>query len=310
MRLLGAARRATGAVPGAGAAVRRARRCVRELVGAAGGALAAAALRARRGSAVAVGRTALAPRLYLGMWGAWVGARLCVWTFHSVRRRALRGALVDVAAALDTIQMDAAVGQAGGSDQAGGEPILQEWWVDFGTLLGIQRANELIHWDNDVDCVLLEPRWDALVPMLEQRLSGKGYHLTLVSAQQGEFPCRDASSYEWLRVSTKLHLLGRGWPAVPLAIVDMYAGKLVSETVQLYNPLLDLSPASLAMPTATFRWHGVQLRLPRDAEQVLERRYGKTWRTPLIHSKGCDTHEESKPYFRALRAVGRLGICI
>lgn len=47
---------------------------------------------------------------------------------------------------------------------------------------------------------------------------------------------------------------------------------------------------------------------PRDVVGVLEHRYGPDWRQVKYASKGRDAIEHNKPYLRALRALGRLGL--
>ena len=340
-----------GAEAGARAgALRRAaalRRALREAVGAGVGAGALLARRRRRGGpsekgGLARGRlqgesdSASLAVAYLIGWGGWAGVRFALWSFHTLRRRALRGALVDVARTLEAICDDA-------DEQALNTPILlRDWWVDFGTLLGIVRDRRLIHWDNDVDIVALQPRWSELERELKRRLEPKGYHINMVRSQPGEFGDRN---YEWLRISTKLHLLGPGTGigAVPLAIVDLYGGHTgeedgvaascaeekappegapspssapsvgrkegMGEIVRMYNPLLDVSSA-LALPTGHTVFHGARLRVPHNVEGLLLHRYGPSWRVPRQHDKGTDVHEESKLYFKLIKVVAKLGICI
>lgn len=75
--------------------------------------------------------------------------------FHSMRRRALRCMLLDLV------------------------PVLEEagciYWLDFGTLLGVYRDDDIILHDNDCDIGILNPDWERLEALLNKRLQHKGY---------------------------------------------------------------------------------------------------------------------------------------
>lgn len=58
-------------------------------------------------------------------------------------------------------------------------PVLEEagcvYWLDFGTLLGVYRDDDIILHDNDCDIGILDPDWDAIEALLNKRLRSKGY---------------------------------------------------------------------------------------------------------------------------------------
>lgn len=86
---------------------------------------------------------------------AYCTIRGAVQLFHVARRRALRGMLLDLV------------------------PVLEEagcvYWLDFGTLLGVYRDDDIILHDNDCDVGILDPDWAHLEALLNKRLRGKGY---------------------------------------------------------------------------------------------------------------------------------------
>ena len=63
-------------------------------------------------------------------------------------------------------------------------PVLDEagaaYWLDFGTLLGIHRQQDLIPYDNDVDLVVVNPDWPALMAALLGAGLGRRYHVEYV----------------------------------------------------------------------------------------------------------------------------------
>ena len=69
---------------------------------------------------------------------------VCYYTFYAIKRCILRNLAVDVIVILNKYNVD--------------------YWVDFGTLLGIIREQDIIFGDNDVDVVLVQS------PLLEQQM--------------------------------------------------------------------------------------------------------------------------------------------
>lgn len=59
--------------------------------------------------------------------------------------------------------------------------------------------------------------------------------------------------------------------------------------------------ADMVFPLGWREWRGEMLPVPRAVEDVLEYRYGPTWRVPRYLDKGRDTFESKKLYFKLLR---------
>jgi hypothetical protein len=94
------------------------------------------------------GRSVLA----LGAVTAYVTLRGGIKVFHHLRRNLLRQLLIDISPVLASCTAFSA------------------HWLDFGSLLGVHRDGDLILHDNDVDIVVLEPDWNALVHKLRNGL--------------------------------------------------------------------------------------------------------------------------------------------
>ena len=87
--------------------------------------------------------------------------RAGITLFHHARRGQLRQLLFDVSPALSQVTTD--------------------YWLDFGSLLGIHRDDDLILHDNDIDLVVLEPNWQELHEQLQGRLPQYGVKLEVPS---------------------------------------------------------------------------------------------------------------------------------
>ena len=109
----------------------------------------------------------------LGAAAAYLLAQSGIRVFHLARRAYLRQLLLDVGAALSSLD--------------------RCWWLDFGSLLGIYRDNDLILHDNDIDVAVLLPPpdadadpWPALLAELRRALPQ--YRVRVV------FPSEDPST--------------------------------------------------------------------------------------------------------------------
>ena len=71
---------------------------------------------------------------------------VCYYTFYAIKRCILRTLAVDVIVTLNKYNVD--------------------YWVDFGTLLGIIREQDIIFGDNDVDVVLVQRYIYLTVPFI------------------------------------------------------------------------------------------------------------------------------------------------
>lgn len=84
----------------------------------------------------------------LGAVAAYATIRGSIKFFHHARRGMLRQMLLDVCPNLSHCN----------------------YWLDFGSLLGIHRDGDLILHDNDVDLAILDPNWPELLDHLHKAL--------------------------------------------------------------------------------------------------------------------------------------------
>lgn len=202
--------------------------------------------------------------------GGYVALRGGIQAFHYMRRYYLRHLLLDLCRALQELRSN--------------------YWVDFGSLLGIHRDGDLIPHDNDVDLAVFQPDWEVLLVSLQGALPQ--YSVRLV------YPSENPES-RFIRVYC------------PLGMADVFG----AEDRGNGRVLVDCGhgdccsiPTDLVLPTGRVEWRGVVIQVPGNVPGALECRYGPTWRVPRYMDKGADTVEANKLYARIFRALGKFGI--
>lgn len=139
------------------------------------------------------------------------------------------------------------------------------YWADFGTLLGLVRDGDIILGDKDVDlCVLDVERPRVMAAQAD--FAARGYRLT------GE----GGAARKLMRVFD-----GR----TPF-YADIYPYTHDGDTLRSVLDPRDDAPAALVMDKTTVDFQGAPVSLPREAERLLEYRYGPTFRTPRRNDKG------------------------
>ncbi len=138
------------------------------------------------------------------------------------------------------------------------------YWVDYGTLLGIVREGDIIYGDYDIDFMVRKS------PDLHEKM-------LKVAADLGN----------------KYHLEYHPWGAyrivkrnfIKLIYADVY---LVDEKDGMYVEVSGKIPCSLVGNCKTIQWKGVDVRVPEHIEDSLIWRYGKTWKTPKKFGKAVN----------------------
>lgn len=133
---------------------------------------------------------------------------------------------------------------------------LTDWFVGYGTLLGLARNSSCIDGDDDVDIVI-----------------NKKDKARLVTALKGaKLPIKTRKAH-YMKVCPR-----KGYPPVDfyLAVVDASGN---------YHDGHENVTWTNAKPFETLMWHGIPLNIPARWENKLVNRYGVQWRTPR-QSKG------------------------
>lgn len=145
------------------------------------------------------------------------------------------------------------------------------WFFDFGTLLGVVRENQLLGHDLDIDVgVIISPEIQKKVKLaltnsgfqlcyeyiLEEKVVEESYLFNNIKMDINYYVNNNKNSYCYLFYRDP----DKEYEADDLDVVKL-SFSLIDKTI-----LKD--------------FHGIDIRIPVNAEQFLEEKYGKTWRIP------------------------------
>ena len=167
----------------------------------------------------------------------------------------------------------------------------QDYWLCNGTLLGVIRDHRLIPWDVDVDLGVFKEGFDkrAVVPAFESRGfalydRGEGSDYIVFSKSDVKvdinlFEKRGDRYVSLWRVGNR-NLLARGLRRVITSLgVARYPFRRYLERV-IYSMEGYSCPEQVLAGFKHVELEGRALRVPVDAERLLEWTYGPPWKTP------------------------------
>ena len=171
---------------------------------------------------------------------------VCYYTFYAIKRCILRNLAVDVIVTLNKYNVD--------------------YWVDFGTLLGIVREQDIIFGDNDVDVVLVQS------PLLEQQMKYVTNDLNAMG-----YKCKNEETWDAYRTYTTFGLF-----------VDMYINKK-DDDIKVYlgstGETSNISYSLIGTPIY-IKWNNIDVKVPENVHDVLVFRYGEDYMIPKNGFKG------------------------
>ena len=141
------------------------------------------------------------------------------------------------------------------------EHEIKDWFIGFGTLLGIVRDNSCINHDDDVDIVIDESNFDKIVKILDennfQRNYGYGIGLSRNIIKTVENDMYSSIDFYTSRKNDKGD------------VFVIWENVIWSE----------------CYPLVEYTWKNEKLYFPKNYISNLSNRYGESWRTPQ-KSKG------------------------
>ena len=135
---------------------------------------------------------------------------------------------------------------------------IPEWFIAYGTLLGITRNNSCVDKDDDVDILCNKTTMETIKEIFIRN----GFKINV-------------SSNAFLQFSHKDYCL-----------IDFYCCNVMDGT---YMDTHENVIWKNCYPLQEKKWKGVLLYLPKNKVLKLSKRYGKTWRMPK-QSKGTRKH--------------------
>lgn len=141
------------------------------------------------------------------------------------------------------------------------------YWVDYGTLLGLRRDNDVILWDNDADiCVLDHPQLHEKLWNIAGRLNNH--------------------QIVWTRVTDRIYRFYHRWLPV-LYHVDVYIYVKDGDTLRgPEGPKSDVPSDFIGDNLQDMHWQGLVVKTPEKIHETLVWRYGKNYMTPRPFFKG------------------------
>jgi phosphorylcholine metabolism protein LicD len=132
---------------------------------------------------------------------------------------------------------------------------VENWFIGYGTLLGVVRNGSCIDGDDDVDIVCSQEDNEKIIQL------GKEHHIN-VSTIGSHFV---------------------RWDGGRFAPIDFYCADIKHDD---FHDKHEKVVWKKCLPLVKKKWKGVMLQLPNDFLTKLKRRYGKTWKTPQKGFKG------------------------
>jgi phosphorylcholine metabolism protein LicD len=136
---------------------------------------------------------------------------------------------------------------------------IKNWFVCYGTLLGLVRENSCIDKDDDIDIIVEKSNYDILKKILTEK--------------NFDFESR------WGVDKSKNIIKTKSTP--DYASIDIYMGDYKNESVKdLWNWLI-INDCYLDTKNKTFiekKWNGQNIYYPNNYERILTNRYGDDWK--------------------------------
>lgn len=139
------------------------------------------------------------------------------------------------------------------------------YWIDYGTLLGAYRINDILPYDHDADISFL---FSSNPSRAFFALKKNGMHVNGLQARYGDV------SLDFIRWKATNTTLG----ANSEVILHKYYPPFVKDNFIIRNHhKLESIPLSWIAPTGKINFHGVDVAIPNDPEKVLAFRYPWTF---------------------------------
>lgn len=141
---------------------------------------------------------------------------------------------------------------------------VKDWFICYGTLLGIVRENGCIDNDDDIDIIMSEKHYDVVKKLLIEN----GFEILTDS------PINDSTNI--LKTKVKIED-GK----IKYGSIDIYMSSIQNEedTLDKWNNLL-IKDCFFNKTEKTYiskQWEGVTLYLPNNYIRILANRYGRQW---------------------------------
>jgi hypothetical protein len=153
---------------------------------------------------------------------------------------------------------------------------INEWFIGYGTLLGIIRENSCIDGDDDIDIIINKEDTNKIIELF------KYYSYDVKYYKSGKFyKVKNYNyNYNFLRLDKKNH-----------APIDFYLSEKIGKSyIDKHENILWENCEKLLK----YNWSNVIINLPRNPEEKLKKIYGDDWKIPKKKYKGIINNYNNK----------------
>ena len=136
---------------------------------------------------------------------------------------------------------------------------IKEWFVCYGTLLGLVRENSCIDNDDDIDIIIEKSNYDIIKKILIENNFELNYNHGIKNSKN-IIKTKATSDY---------------------SSIDIYMGDYNNKNVKDLWNRLTINDCFLDTENKTFiekKWNGQTIYYPNNYERILINRYGKSWK--------------------------------
>ena len=136
------------------------------------------------------------------------------------------------------------------------EHEIKDWFIGFGTLLGIVRNNSCIDNDDDVDIIIDESNFDKIVKILDENNFQRNYGYG-IGLSKNIIKTKETDMY---------------------SSIDFYISRKndKGDVFAIWENVI----WSECYPLVEYTWKNEKLYFPKNHISNLSNRYGESWRTP------------------------------
>ena len=136
---------------------------------------------------------------------------------------------------------------------------IKNWFVCYGTLLGLVRENSCIDNDDDIDIIIEKSNYDIIKKILIENNFKLNYGFGIRNSK----------------------LIIKTMSTSDYSSIDIYMGDYSNENVKDVWNELTIKDCFLDTENKTFiekKWNGQNIYYPNNYERILINRYGKDWK--------------------------------